>query len=231
MTAAFSEIRGNSDQVLILDNRPLRRLFVASFVERELGRTAAAHARCADVDQEVSDFALCVLIIGADTLCQCDRTASRLAEAVAFGAPVIVLADREAPAEVQQAMAMGAAGYLTLDMTPAIFLAALNLVEAGGSFAPADAMMKGALTAEGEDAEFLIERARADSPLLDLSPRQREVLRLVSQGKLNKEIAHRLGMTEGTVKSHVRNILRKLDVGNRTQAAHLFLQGRDGIGL
>jgi DNA-binding CsgD family transcriptional regulator len=58
----------------------------------------------------------------------------------------------------------------------------------------------------------------ADGPSA-LTPREMEVLGRVSQGLQNKQIAYLLGMSESTVKVHVRNIMKKLDVRNRTQAA------------
>ena|SRR5262249_29761295 len=58
-----------------------------------------------------------------------------------------------------------------------------------------------------------------------LTARQRAVLELLSRGDTNKVIARRLGMTEGTVKVHVRQIMRKLGVTNRTQVAVAFANG------
>lgn len=59
-----------------------------------------------------------------------------------------------------------------------------------------------------------------------LSEREVEVLRLLAQGKSNREIATTLVITEGTVKNHVSNILGKLHAGNRTEAANLARQRR-----
>jgi DNA-binding NarL/FixJ family response regulator len=60
----------------------------------------------------------------------------------------------------------------------------------------------------------------SSSRLVDpLSDREREILRLISKGSTNREIAEALFITEGTVKNHVTNILSKLDVRDRTQAA------------
>ncbi len=63
--------------------------------------------------------------------------------------------------------------------------------------------------------------------MISLSPREREILSLLSRGASNKEIADRVCLAEGTVKNHVTNILAKLDVRDRTQAA---LRARD-LGL
>ena len=59
------------------------------------------------------------------------------------------------------------------------------------------------------------------TPLDDLTPRERSVLDLVAQGKSNRQIANRLGLTEGTVKGYVSTLLDKLGVQDRTQAALL----------
>jgi len=59
----------------------------------------------------------------------------------------------------------------------------------------------------------------AEALVLPLSPRERQVLALLANAASNKEIADRLCLAEGTVKNHVTNILTKLDVRDRTQAA------------
>ena len=59
------------------------------------------------------------------------------------------------------------------------------------------------------------------NPLTSLSEREREVLVLIAQGASNREIAEKLIITEGTVKTHVSNILGKLQAENRTQAANI----------
>jgi DNA-binding CsgD family transcriptional regulator len=64
--------------------------------------------------------------------------------------------------------------------------------------------------------------------LAPLSEREREVLELVAEGHANKEIARRLGISERTARTHVSNVLRKLGVDSRTQAA--LLAAREGIG-
>ena len=60
---------------------------------------------------------------------------------------------------------------------------------------------------------------KADALVVPLSPREREILVLLGNAASNKEIADRLSLAEGTVKNHVTNILIKLDVRDRTQAA------------
>jgi DNA-binding NarL/FixJ family response regulator len=61
--------------------------------------------------------------------------------------------------------------------------------------------------------------SRAEALVIPLSPRERENVALLGSGASNKEIADRLCLSEGTVKNHITNILTKLDVRDRTQAA------------
>lgn len=61
----------------------------------------------------------------------------------------------------------------------------------------------------------------------DLTERELEILEILSQGKSNKEIADSLGISENTVEQHLKNIYEKLNVQNRTEAAVLFLKGRN----
>ena len=71
-----------------------------------------------------------------------------------------------------------------------------------------------------EVAAEIAEHATDDA----LSPREKDVLRLIAGGNANKEIAARLGLTEETVKSHVKNILGKLDANDRTHAVTIALK-------
>ena len=64
-------------------------------------------------------------------------------------------------------------------------------------------------------------RDEAARLIRQLTPKEREVLKCVHSGLLNKQIAHRLGMAEATVKTHMTALMRKLEVRNRTQAAIL----------
>ncbi|MBK5928098.1 hypothetical protein CCR87_12295 [Rhodobaculum claviforme] len=69
---------------------------------------------------------------------------------------------------------------------------------------------------------------RVDPLHASLTPREREVLALVSEGKRNKTIAHELSLTEHTIKLHLHHIMKKISVRNRTQAAQWFLTRQQG---
>jgi DNA-binding NarL/FixJ family response regulator len=111
---------------------------------------------------------------------------------------------------VHAAMAAGASGYLLKDSDVDEVAAAIR------------AAHRGALQLDPTVARQLmssLQAAPADDPTADLTARELEVLRLVGAGKTNKEIATELGISERTARTHVSNILRKLGLGSRTQAA------------
>jgi two-component system nitrate/nitrite response regulator NarL len=123
-------------------------------------------------------------------------------------APRVALMSGIAPREVaEQALAMGAAGFLPKTMAAKSLVNAVRFMAMGEQYAPIDFM-----TAAPE--------AAAPNALADrLSPRELQVLRGLCEGKANKEIARDLGIQEPTVKLHVKTLYRKIDAHNRTQAA------------
>jgi DNA-binding NarL/FixJ family response regulator len=73
-------------------------------------------------------------------------------------------------------------------------------------------------------AARLVQHTAQPAGFADFTPRERDVLRLLAEGFANKEIARRLSLSEKTVKTHVSNILQKLGVADRTQAALLAVR-------
>lgn len=131
---------------------------------------------------------------------------SALAEAAA-GARIVMVSARAEPATIRRALDAGARGYIPKETPVEVMLSALQLVLAGGTYLPEQLL--------GELAE-----TPADGSL-QLSPRQREVLQMLQEGLLNKQIADRLGLSESTVKVHIRRIFTLLGARNRSQAVNL----------
>jgi DNA-binding NarL/FixJ family response regulator len=126
-------------------------------------------------------------------------------------ARVIVLTSFLDEDKVLPAVRAGAAGYLLKDVAPAELVGAIRTVDRGEALLhPAvAARVLQELTADAGRAE------RHDA----LTAREREVLALVARGRANKAIAFELGVAEKTIKTHVGNILAKLGLSDRTQAA------------
>lgn len=140
-------------------------------------------------------------------------------------ARVVVVADHYRSTEPDLAFQVGAAGYLVSDMSCDAFVKSLELVMMGEAvFPPAfqtsahDTRSEYRRNAAGEDdGANLVMPDDASAP--QLSPRELAILRCLINGNSNKCIARKIDIAEATVKVHVKAILRKIRVQNRTQAA------------
>jgi DNA-binding NarL/FixJ family response regulator len=131
--------------------------------------------------------------------------------------PVAVLSASADPDIIERAMECGAAGYFSKSMPVPDIVEALEIILAGGKWHPP--IPPASMPSIADEA----------SRLSRLSVRQYDILMRIMEGRLNKQIAAELNVGEQTVKVHVSEILRKLEVSNRTQAALLserVLQGR-----
>lgn len=123
-------------------------------------------------------------------------------------ARIIVLTTFDGDEDIYRALQAGAQGYLLKDMFFEELEAAIRKVHGGARLIP------------GSVAERLAGRMSSS----ELTGRELEVLRQIVDGKSNKEIGNALNISEATVKSHINNILSKLGVSDRTQAATTALQ-------
>ena len=128
-------------------------------------------------------------------------------------AAIVVLSTSEDPSDVDRALAQGARGYVLKSARAEVLHHVLSLVMAGEIYVPPIVMAQRFGQAHDEAAAFG-----------KLTPREREVLDRLVDGLSNKAIAQALSISEGTVKVHLKAVLRKLDVANRTQAATLALR-------
>lgn len=151
-----------------------------------------------------------VILFGAPTCAGVDLGDLSLLVAVAPGTPVLVAADCEDPARAMAVLGAGARGFLPTNLSLKVLLAALERVRAGGTYVPLMLTEPVSIPAESRQ-----------QPWSELTRRQRDVLALISEGQSNRRIAGALAMTESTVKAHVKQIIRRLNVSNRTQAALL----------
>ncbi|MBK1705326.1 response regulator [Halochromatium glycolicum] len=122
--------------------------------------------------------------------------------------------------DVIEALQAGVSGYLLKDMEPDDLVAALEGILAGRTVVAPE--LTGALArALRQEPEQVVEKPVAFS---DLTPREMEILCHLAGGQSNKVIGHELGISEGTVKLHVKSILRKLAVRSRVEAAVLAVE-------
>ena len=128
---------------------------------------------------------------------------------------VVVLTVHEEDELVFEALRLGAIGYLLKTSLPSDVIEAIERAVAGEATLSPNIATKvlQEFRRQQEDEEL------EDEHLYELIDREKEVLTLITQGLRNKEIADRLGVAEKTIKNHVSNILKALQVNSRTEAA------------
>jgi NarL family two-component system response regulator LiaR len=195
--------------ILIADDHPLVRHGLRTFLETQDGLEvvgeASEGAEAAElVRQLLPDVVLMDLVMpGLDGV-----EATRRIREISPSTKVIVLTSFDEDEKVFPSVKAGAAGYLLKDVRPQELAEAIRRVHAGE-----------ALLASSVAAKLMQEVAGERQPVSGLTDRELEVLRLIARGLANKLIAQELVVSEKTVKTHVSNILAKLHLTDRTQAA------------
>jgi two-component system nitrate/nitrite response regulator NarL len=147
-----------------------------------------------------------------------------------FTKPVAMLTTSSDERDLVESLRSGAQGYLLKDMEPDQLVVALRDIVAGKTVVAPDLAPVLARVVQGESITPV-----QGSPFAKLTPRENEILVLLAEGQSNKVIARNLGISDGTVKLHVKSILRKLGVHSRVEAAviaveHGLRAGRNGLG-
>ncbi|MBC2664015.1 response regulator transcription factor [Novosphingobium flavum] len=194
--------------ILIADDHPLYRQAMGLAVQAVAPRasiieagTLAAAARAASEAQDLALILLDLKMPGA-----VGYSGIALLHAECPKVPILVVSSAEGASAADEARAFGAVGFLRKDSELAAIEAAI--ARALGRQAPAPAR---------PSLDQPVDEVRQQ--VAQLTPTQLRVLLAVLEGKLNKQIAFDLSMSEATVKTHMTAIMRKLNVQNRTQAA------------
>jgi two-component system nitrate/nitrite response regulator NarL len=133
--------------------------------------------------------------------------------------PIAMLTTSAEERDVIDSLQSGAQGYLLKDMEPDALIAALGEIVRGRTVIAPELAIVLARAVQGEARV-----AQTDSGIADLTPREQEILCHLAEGQSNKSIARRLGIADGTVKLHVKAILRKLEVHSRVEAAVIAVE-------
>ena len=208
-------------RVVIADDHALAREGLRAMLERSgqftvVGEAASGEEALALCAQSAPDVALLDIRYGEgiDGL-----EAARQMASVAPQVAVVMLTMHETADYLRAAIMAGARGFITKDASREELLGAISQVCAGSLAFPPELMRRVVSSPERSPGFALLER---------LSPREREVLEALADGGTNKEIAIRLGISPGTVKTHVERLIGKLGVRDRTQAAILAVEHRGG---
>lgn len=206
--------------ILLIDNHPMLRTGVKQLIsmapelavvgEAGNGEQGIALAETLDPDLILLDLNMPGLN-GLETL-------DRLREKELSGR-IVVFSVSNHEEDVVTALKRGADGYLLKDMEPEDLLKALHQAAAG------EMVLSEALTPVLA-ASLRANRAPSERDISQLTPRERDILKLIAQGLPNKMIARRLDITESTVKVHVKHLLKKMKLKSRVEAAVWVHQDR-----
>ena len=201
-------------RVLIADDRPIFRAGVQGMLrdfpeidvvgEAMTGREAVERSRRLKPDVILMDLNMPEMGGIAATRAIKDENPERV---------VLALTVSEAEEDIVEMVAAGASGYVLKDVDPASLARSIQDAHAG-RFQLDDALTRRVIVRLGSALK------RSRRPLAEpLTERETQIVRMVVEGMSNKAIANRLGLGEGTIKSHLRNIYRKLQVRTRAEAA------------
>lgn len=199
--------------VLIADDHEVVRRGIALTIEAEPDLAVVGEATTGAQAVELARAMRPDVVLLDIQMPDMDGIAAAAAIRAAQQTAVLILSSFNDDARVYAAMRAGVQGYLLKEMSGAALVAAIRGAAGGEP------------QLHPKIARRLMERAAPPAdPLAQLAQRELEVLRLVAGGRSNKEIGLALDLTENTVKTYVREILSKLDVVDRTQAALLAVR-------
>jgi two-component system nitrate/nitrite response regulator NarL len=206
-------------RILVVDDHALFRIGLQGLLERRgiqvvgavgSGQEGLQLARETSPDVVLLDLRM-PQMDGLDVLRRMRRSGLRM--------PVVMLTTSGDERDLVEALRSGAQGYLLKDMEPDELVSALQEI------------MGGKLVVAPDMTRALVSAFRGETPsapehklLADLTPRETEILHHLAEGQSNKMIARRLGISDGTVKLHVKAILRKLGVHSRVAAAVMAVE-------
>ena len=196
-------------RVLTADDHPVVRAGIAAMLANEadlqlIGEASDGRDAAERYERDRPDVVLMDL-----RMPRCDGvTAIRTIIAAHPDARIVALTTYDGDADIHRALDAGACGYLIKDMLGVQLVSAIRAAAYGRRVIPPEVA--------GRLAEFV--------PRVDLTAREVEVLRLVAKGLRNRDIARVLERTEETIKVHVKHVMEKLGVADRTEAVTIALQ-------
>lgn len=199
----LTQVQTPKISIMVVDDHPLMRLGITALIDSRpdmhvVAQAGTAESAVAFYKEFQPDVTLMDLRLpGVGGVMAIRQIRSRWPKA-----KFVVVTMYEGDEDIHQALEAGAQGYIIKGMPHETVVSAIKRVHAGGRFLPPPVAR--ALQSRTDDS--------------NLSPREREVLALLVQGKSNKEIAAHLGIAEATVKCHFRVIFMRLGVTDRTQA-------------
>ena len=200
-------------RAIIVEHNPIIREGLRSLLSESPIEIVGVYASLREAVTQLKSLAPDVAFVGARGAAGRGLSPLQPIKRACPGTAIVLLGTNQDHAYLVQALTQGASCYLCQDITSESLVLAAEAAKLGLVMVDGQAL-SGAL-------RTLLERqtGREGQVLASLTAREREVLRLVSQGRSNRQIAARLNITQATVRTHVSHILAKLGVSDRVQAA------------
>lgn len=206
-------------RVLIIDDHALFRVGLQGLLEQRDIEVADAVASGAEGIQRVAELEPDIVLLdlrmpdmgGLEVLQKLRENQTKI--------PVVMLTTSNEETDLIKSLRSGAQGYLLKDMEPDELVSALRDIENGKNVVAQDLTDALARMVQGDTKV-----ADEEGPFSELTPREMEILCLLAEGQSNKLIARNLGISDGTVKLHVKAILRKLGIHSRVEAAVIAVE-------
>jgi DNA-binding NarL/FixJ family response regulator len=196
-------------RVLTVDDHPLIRAGLAAFLKTESDIEVIAEAgNGEEAIERYRELRPDIVLMDLSMPLMDGLAATRAILEEFPDARVIVLTTYGGDEDIHRALEAGARGYLVKDMLVDEVMDVVRAVHQGRRGIP----------------HAVAAKLAEHTPRIPLTPRETEVLSLVAKGLSNGEVAGRIGRTEGTVKVHLKNILQKLEVDDRTEAVTTALR-------
>jgi len=210
-------------RVLLIDDHTLFRLGLKSLLERSGIQVAAAASTGKEGLEIAAETKPDVILLDMRMPDMDGIEVLRRLREQGIASPITMLTTSNEERDLVESLRNGAQGYLLKDMDPEDLVKALRSIVAGETVvAP---QLAGTLARALQSKEAVEEPS---TPLSELTPRETEILEHLAEGQSNKVIGRALGITDGTVKLHVKAILRKLKVRSRVEAAVIAVE--QGLG-
>lgn len=211
---------GDVMRVMLIDDHALFRIGLSELLQRRGIEVVAALGDCIQGIQEVVDKQPDVVLLdmrmpqmtGLEVLLELKQRQQSM--------PIVILTTSRDETDVIHALQGGAQGYLLKDMEPDDLIDSLSDIVAGQTIVANELTMVLARALRGDEPDT----ESAAKVIDNLTPRESEILCLLADGQSNKVIARNLGISDGTVKLHVKAILRKLQIHSRVEAAVIAVE-------
>jgi len=206
-------------RVLLIDDHALFRIGLRELLERRGIEVVEGVGECDEGIHRVTETVPDVVLLDMRMPKASGLDVLRRLRAADQGMPVAMLTTSDDERDLIDSLQAGAQGYLLKDMEPDELIAALEQIVAGHTVVAKE--LTGVLAKAVTGDAAVDEHKPAFS---DLTPRERQILCHLAEGQSNKTIARELGISDGTVKLHVKAILRKLNVHSRVEAAVIAVE-------